>query len=134
MHCPKCGQQQLSEDTRFCSRCGFLLTGIVEVIANGGVLLANSRVGAKSISTPRKTGLKQGLFIFLLSFLLVPLAIARPRFSAIWLLPVVLWVSPKPGYAEGYETFAPAIVAAIMLVLLLVPRRSRGAEVAEAPA
>ena len=24
MHCPKCGQQQISEDTRFCSRCGLL--------------------------------------------------------------------------------------------------------------
>ena len=55
--------------------------------------------------------------------LMVPLAIAKPRFSAIWLLPVVLWISPKPGYAEGYETFGPAIVAALLLFLLLVPRR-----------
>ena len=44
--------------------------------------------------------------------LLVPLAILRPRFSAIWLLPVLLWVSPKPGYAEGFATFMPAVAAA----------------------
>ncbi len=57
--------------------------------------------------------------------LLVPLAIARPRFTWIWLLPVVLWISPKPGYAEGYETFGPAVIATILLVaLLLPPRRS----------
>jgi hypothetical protein len=46
----------------------------------------------------------------------------RPRFSAIWLLPVLLWVSPKPGYAGGPATFAPAIVAAILVVVLLRPR------------
>jgi Glycosyltransferase family 87 len=66
--------------------------------------------------------------------LLVPLAIARPRFSAIWLLPVVLWVSPKPGYAEGWATFAPGVAAAILLLVLLTrPRRADGAAV-EAPA
>jgi hypothetical protein len=54
--------------------------------------------------------------------LLVPTAILRPRFSAIWLLPVLLWVSPKPGYAGGPATFAPAIVAAILVVVLLRPR------------
>ena len=75
MHCPKCGQQQLSEDTRFCSRCGFLLTGVAEVVANGGILPGGHRSISRSVSTPRNTGLKQGLFIFLLSFLLVPLAI-----------------------------------------------------------
>lgn len=62
--------------------------------------------------------------------LIVPLAIARPRFSALWLLPIVLWVSPKPGYAEGFQTFAPAIVTVIVLALLLA-RPQRG-EVAEA--
>ena len=56
--------------------------------------------------------------------LLVPVAIARPRFSAIWLLPVVLWVSPKPGYAEGWEIFDPGVAAAVLLWFLLAPRRS----------
>jgi len=54
--------------------------------------------------------------------LLVPLAILRPRFSLIWLLPVLLWVSPKPGYAEGFATFMPAVAAAVLFgVLLLRP-------------
>ena len=75
MHCPKCGQQQLSEDTRFCSRCGFLLAGIAEIVANGGILPGDHRLTSRPVSTPRKNGIKQGLFIFLLSFLLVPLAI-----------------------------------------------------------
>jgi len=58
--------------------------------------------------------------------LLVPLAILRPRFSPIWLLPVLLWVSPKPGYAEGIQTMFPAIAATIMLAMLLT--RPQGAE------
>jgi hypothetical protein len=66
--------------------------------------------------------------------LIVPLAIARPRFTWLWLLPVVLWISPKPGYAEGYETFGPAVIATILLTLLLVDRPVRGRTPADAPA
>jgi hypothetical protein len=36
MYCPKCGHQQVSEDMRFCSRCGFQLTGVAELLAAGG--------------------------------------------------------------------------------------------------
>ena len=59
------------------------------------------------------------VWLHYLVVLLVPLAITRPRFSAIWLLPVLLWISPRPGYAEGVLTFAPAIVAVILLVAML---------------
>jgi hypothetical protein len=59
------------------------------------------------------------VWLHYLTLLLVPVAIARPRFSLIWLLPVLLWVSPKPGYAEGFQTFMPAIAAAILLGVLL---------------
>jgi hypothetical protein len=38
MHCPKCGQQQISEEVRFCSRCGFLLEGVAQVVAQGGTI------------------------------------------------------------------------------------------------
>ncbi len=73
MHCPKCGQQQISEETRFCSRCGFLLTGIAEVVASGG-LIPEQRSGITGTSnSPRRRGIMQGLFIFLLSFLIVPI-------------------------------------------------------------
>lgn len=51
--------------------------------------------------------------------LLVPMAILRPRFSVLWLLPVLLWVSPKPGYAEGLPTVMPLLAAAILVGVLL---------------
>lgn len=32
MFCPKCGHQQISDDMRFCSRCGFQLAGVAELL------------------------------------------------------------------------------------------------------
>ena len=43
MHCPKCGQQQISEEVRFCSRCGFPLEGVMRLVASGGMLQALGR-------------------------------------------------------------------------------------------
>src|SRR5262245_2787016 len=70
MHCPKCGQQQVSDEIRFCSRCGLPLTEIATVVANEGVI--PGRAAAKS--SARTRGLKQGLFLLLMSLLVVPIA------------------------------------------------------------
>ena len=72
MHCPKCGQQQISDQTRFCSRCGFLLTGIAQVVENNGIVPTPAPPSFGTDSARRK-GVMQGTFIFLLSFLIVPL-------------------------------------------------------------
>ena len=95
IHCPRCGQEQASEQTRFCSRCGFLLTGVAELLANGGEI----PVGLTNLNaiTPRKKGLKKGLFIFLLAFLVVPI---------IAILTIMV----------GAEPFAVAISAIILTV------------------
>jgi len=72
MFCPRCGQEQTSNETRFCSRCGFLMTGVGALIAgNGNTDLIAPKPAA--IDSPRKRGIKQGLFIFLLTFLVVPI-------------------------------------------------------------
>ncbi|MFL6256288.1 MAG: hypothetical protein ACJ74T_14885 [Pyrinomonadaceae bacterium] len=36
MFCPQCGQQQVSDAARFCSRCGFQLMAVSELLATGG--------------------------------------------------------------------------------------------------
>ena len=38
MHCPSCGQQQVSNETKFCSRCGMPLSVVAEVVSYGGYL------------------------------------------------------------------------------------------------
>lgn len=72
MHCPRCGQQQVSEETRFCSRCGFLLTGIAQVIENDGIVPEQNKKFFAA-GSPRRRGVMQGVFFFLLTFLFVPL-------------------------------------------------------------
>ncbi len=75
MHCPRCGQQQVSEETKFCSRCGFPLGLVSEILAHGGFLpqLAELYKGKKIFS--RRNGLIFSLFWFLIfCTILTPLA------------------------------------------------------------
>lgn len=62
-------------DTNFCSRCGFSLIGTADLIRLGGVMPGSSADAVHEPSSPRSRGIKQGLFTFLLSFLIVPLLI-----------------------------------------------------------
>ena len=76
MHCPRCGQQQVSEDIKFCSRCGFPLGLVSEVLAHGGFLPQLADLDNKSKKwLTRNFGLKISLLWFLLvCFILLPLA------------------------------------------------------------
>jgi hypothetical protein len=73
MFCPSCGQEQISEATRFCSRCGLLLTGVAQIMYNGGGSLP--ALDDPNLISPRKKGVKQGVMIMLSSLVLVPLII-----------------------------------------------------------
>ena len=73
MYCPICGQQQVSEETRFCSRCGFLLTGIAQVVAKGGALPQFINTTDPKAMSPRKKGVRQGGILMLSSLIIVPL-------------------------------------------------------------
>ncbi len=73
MYCPSCGQERISHETSFCSRCGFLLTGTAELLQTGGMIPQTPAWTQNPKNSPQKRGLKQGLFIFLLTFLLVPI-------------------------------------------------------------
>jgi len=108
--------------------------GQVVTLLVGGALLVGCVVLARRGDEERSftcavsatLALSPIVWLHYLVLLLVPLAILRPRFSFLWLLPVVLWVSPRPGYAEGYETFMPGLVAATLVAVLLArPRPGR---------
>jgi len=66
MHCPSCGQQQISNETKFCSKCGFPLGLTSEVLAHGGFLpqLAELNKASSTIYT-RKNGIVFSLFWFI---------------------------------------------------------------------
>lgn len=71
MYCPTCGQQQISDETRFCSRCGFLLSDVAEVVANKGISPYKTPSRLIKKDSPRKRGIKQGGMIMLVGSLLV---------------------------------------------------------------
>ena len=73
MHCPRCGQQQVSNDTKFCSRCGFQLGLVAELLNHGGFLpqLAELYKGKGSWFT-RKNGVIFSLLWFIFFVMMVP--------------------------------------------------------------
>ena len=90
MHCPNCGQQQVSNEIRFCSRCGFPLGLIAEILAHGGFLPQLADLNKKK---PRLTK-KHGVF-----------------FSLFWFVFFVLIMTPFFGMADADE------VAGVMAIL-----------------
>lgn len=64
MFCPRCGQQQASEEARFCSRCGLQLDALAEFIEAGGRPAALDAAEQLPVLTPRQRGTRKGILIF----------------------------------------------------------------------
>ena len=115
MFCPQCGQERLSVKTSFCSRCGFLLTGAADLLQTGGLIPRLYSAPQFHTPSPRSRGIRQGLFTFLLSFLIVPLIVffsvfvigVRP-FAAIFAA-IILVASAilRAAYAVMFESSIP---------------------------
>lgn len=73
MHCPSCGQRQINNESKFCSRCGLPLGTIAEVVAHGGYLPQLVQLAEMNHKKPffsKKNGVTFGIiwFIFLTMF------------------------------------------------------------------
>jgi hypothetical protein len=103
MYCPQCGQQQASNEMRFCSRCGFPLGGVSELLASGGVLHAagGEELRDEALS-PRRRGVKQGIVMMLVGAVVVPvLGILNSYQDQTTLLDVLVAVSAVIFFAGG---------------------------------
>jgi hypothetical protein len=95
------------------------------------VLHARRGDDARSFAMALAAGLAFSPIVWLHYFvlLLVPLGIFRPRFSAVWLLPLLLWLTPLNGNGEVIQPLLPTLVAAAIFALALVgtdtPARER---------
>src|SRR4051812_28427762 len=73
MYCPNCGQQQVSDEMRFCSRCGFQLGAVSALLATGGASTDGTPTkvkSGKSLLANRRT--RQGAKIMFASGVLLP--------------------------------------------------------------
>jgi len=70
MHCPQCGQQQSSDEMRFCSRCGFALGIVTELLVTGGTLPERETESLTAKFGGRKRGKRFGLLLMLTAMLL----------------------------------------------------------------
>jgi endogenous inhibitor of DNA gyrase (YacG/DUF329 family) len=85
MYCPNCGQQQISEEMRFCSRCGLALSELAEWLAGGRLPLTREAEAAPPDSlSPRRKGIRRAAKLMFFSgvmfpiFLVFSLAVEEP--------------------------------------------------------
>ena len=96
MYCPKCSQQQVSDEVRFCSRCGFSLSAVRELIARSNALVERGvEAQAEQLSRGQR-GVRKGAWMMLASLALTiavgVLARIDDDFAVFLLLPVLCFV------------------------------------------
>lgn len=67
MYCPQCSQQQIADEMRFCSRCGFPLSAVRDLITSGG---ASAELPQKVERSRAMRGARQGAWIMLAGLVL----------------------------------------------------------------
>lgn len=111
MYCPNCSQQQLSEELRFCSRCGFPLSAVRELIATGGVPAEREPEGGRL--SPAFRGVRKGVWVLLAGVLMTLviglMAAADEDLAVLLLLPLLCFVVGfvRVLYAVFLENRAP---------------------------
>lgn len=75
MFCPNCSQKQISDEMRFCSRCGFDLSGVSELLLNDGALLQSSEGKTGLTAYLRQKSALPGAKIMLFSVCLLPVTV-----------------------------------------------------------
>jgi hypothetical protein len=109
--------------------CGLVL-GVAALVAVA-VTARRNRSETTSFTLAVVTALLLTPIVWLHYFalMLVPLALLSPTFSAVWVVPVILWACPVGGQTSTWKYAFPLVVFAV--VLLLAPRvRSRSRAIA----
>ena len=78
MYCPQCSQEQVAEEMRFCSRCGFPLTIVSQLVSSGGALAGFDTEGKPQLS-PRQRGVRKAALMLIMSAVLIPIVTLMTR-------------------------------------------------------
>ena len=95
MYCPNCGQQQVSDEMRFCSRCGLAFSGLAEWLAGGGRLPQRREEPQNPAAlSPRRKGIRRAaklmFFSGVLFFVFLAFSIATEE-GAFMVFPFLLF-------------------------------------------
>jgi hypothetical protein len=82
MYCPQCAHQQVSNQTRFCSRCGLMLGPVTDLLGNSSDQLQREKRELTGI------GLMMAAVLMLVNFTIVFGAVTLPHLAN----PVFLWI------------------------------------------
>ena len=101
MYCPRCGQQQVSNETKYCSRCGFQMGLVSELLLHNGFLpQLQALYNQKSSVFTRKNGV---------------------IFTALWF---IFWVMMMPAFfgiaGEDDAAGVSAVFGIFSSIMLLV--------------
>lgn len=117
MYCPRCGQQQVTEEMKFCSRCGLPIAGLSSWVASGGGLSLRE-AASLALSSPRPKGITRGAKLMFLSAVLLPfcfglgLLVGEPTplllpftifIAGLSLLLYTRFFGEEPRVLKGYE-------------------------------
>lgn len=105
MYCPRCGQQQISDEMKFCSRCGLPISELAEWVAGAGVPATKAATKKDSARSPRGNGIRLGAKVMFLSGVL---------------LPIFLAISIAVG--EGGPMILPAVIFFVGLTIMVYSR------------
>jgi len=72
MFCPQCSHAQTSENNRFCSRCGFQLNEVAELISNAGKLRTPVQKSQRNQTRLKQTVYRIGEKLIFLSLTILP--------------------------------------------------------------
>lgn len=72
MFCPRCGQQQISGEVRFCSRCGLSLASVPALLAEA----ATPEGAPRGVRSKKRKQLRRGAKVMFLSAVLFPIFFA----------------------------------------------------------
>jgi hypothetical protein len=122
MYCPICSQQQISDEMRFCSRCGFPLEGLKELVATGGVLDKPDIDSLTNRHSKAFCAVRKSVWLMVAAFpmLLVvgALSAADDDFAVLALLPILcflagfvrlIYVTVKEGKRRKSEVMAASL-------------------------
>jgi hypothetical protein len=82
MFCPKCGHRQVSNEARFCARCGLPLGPVTDLVADSSQQLQREKRELTGV------GLMMGTVLMLINFLIVFGTVVLPHVAN----PIFLWI------------------------------------------